>query len=137
MEILGITREQSGKYECKAANEVASADVKQVRVTVNCEYIATGVGQRGELCPWAGWTSGSVEKHLWVYIICSEMRKFTAVRHLSQGIVCASNLVIYKKGKKKRDGGKKERSCELPLSLPPETLAMPCFHSLIFRRTVA
>ncbi|XP_027645759.1 limbic system-associated membrane protein isoform X3 [Falco biarmicus] len=35
LEILGITREQSGKYECKAANEVASADVKQVRVTVN------------------------------------------------------------------------------------------------------
>lgn len=40
LEILGITREQSGKYECKAANEVASADVKQVRVTVNCEYLA-------------------------------------------------------------------------------------------------
>lgn len=39
LEILGITREQSGKYECKAANEVASADVKQVRVTVNCEYL--------------------------------------------------------------------------------------------------
>lgn len=38
LEILGITREQSGKYECKAANEVSSADVKQVKVTVNCEY---------------------------------------------------------------------------------------------------
>lgn len=37
LEILGITREQSGKYECKAANEVSTADVKQVRVTVNCE----------------------------------------------------------------------------------------------------
>ncbi|KAM4046600.1 limbic system-associated membrane protein isoform 1-T1 [Anomaloglossus baeobatrachus] len=35
LDIQGITREQSGKYECKAANEVASADVKQVRVTVN------------------------------------------------------------------------------------------------------
>ncbi|XP_069492012.1 limbic system-associated membrane protein isoform X2 [Ambystoma mexicanum] len=35
LDILGITREQSGKYECKAANEVSSADVKQVRVTVN------------------------------------------------------------------------------------------------------
>lgn len=35
LEILGITREQSGKYECKAANEVSSADVKQVKVTVN------------------------------------------------------------------------------------------------------
>ncbi|ETE69326.1 hypothetical protein L345_04870, partial [Ophiophagus hannah] len=33
LEILGITREQSGKYECKAANEVSTADVKQVRVT--------------------------------------------------------------------------------------------------------
>ncbi|XP_044238218.2 limbic system-associated membrane protein isoform X1 [Ursus arctos] len=35
LEILGITREQSGKYECKAANEVSSADVRQVKVTVN------------------------------------------------------------------------------------------------------
>nr|XP_033797103.1 limbic system-associated membrane protein isoform X3 [Geotrypetes seraphini] len=35
LDITGITREQSGKYECKAANEVSSADVKQVRVTVN------------------------------------------------------------------------------------------------------
>ncbi|XP_006905544.1 limbic system-associated membrane protein isoform X1 [Pteropus alecto] len=35
LEILGITREQSGKYECKAANEVSSADVKQVKITVN------------------------------------------------------------------------------------------------------
>lgn len=43
LEILGITREQSGKYECKAANEVASADVKQVRVTVNCEYLIVAV----------------------------------------------------------------------------------------------
>lgn len=40
LEILGITREQSGKYECKAANEVSTADVKQVRVTVNCEYFS-------------------------------------------------------------------------------------------------
>lgn len=49
LEILGITREQSGKYECKAANEVSSADVKQVRVIVNCEYIATmlGAGEGG------------------------------------------------------------------------------------------
>uniref|UniRef100_F6XH78 Limbic system associated membrane protein n=1 Tax=Ornithorhynchus anatinus TaxID=9258 RepID=F6XH78_ORNAN len=35
LEILGITREQSGKYECRAANDVALADVKQVKVTVN------------------------------------------------------------------------------------------------------
>ncbi|KAM4699122.1 limbic system-associated membrane protein isoform 2-T2 [Discoglossus pictus] len=35
LDITGITREQSGKYECKAANEVASADVKIVRITVN------------------------------------------------------------------------------------------------------
>ncbi|XP_043928760.1 limbic system-associated membrane protein [Protopterus annectens] len=35
LEIFGITREQSGKYECKAANEVASPDVRQVKVTVN------------------------------------------------------------------------------------------------------
>uniref|UniRef100_A0A4X2LV12 Ig-like domain-containing protein n=1 Tax=Vombatus ursinus TaxID=29139 RepID=A0A4X2LV12_VOMUR len=35
LEILGITREQLGKYECQAANEVSSADVKQVKVTVN------------------------------------------------------------------------------------------------------
>lgn len=41
LDIQGITREQSGKYECKAANEVASADVKQVRVTVNYPPIIT------------------------------------------------------------------------------------------------
>uniref|UniRef100_A0A803K0M9 Limbic system-associated membrane protein n=1 Tax=Xenopus tropicalis TaxID=8364 RepID=A0A803K0M9_XENTR len=41
LEIQGITREQSGRYECKAANEVASADVKQVRVTVNYPPIIT------------------------------------------------------------------------------------------------
>ncbi|XP_063812847.1 limbic system-associated membrane protein isoform X2 [Pseudophryne corroboree] len=41
LDILGITREQSGKYECKAANEVASADVKQVRVTVNYAPVIT------------------------------------------------------------------------------------------------
>ncbi|XP_064413251.1 limbic system-associated membrane protein isoform X2 [Latimeria chalumnae] len=35
LEIFGITREQSGKYECRAANEVAVADMKQVLVTVN------------------------------------------------------------------------------------------------------
>ncbi|XP_018427171.1 PREDICTED: limbic system-associated membrane protein-like, partial [Nanorana parkeri] len=41
LDIQGITREQSGKYECKAANEVASADVKQVRVTVNYPPVIT------------------------------------------------------------------------------------------------
>ncbi|XP_053311414.1 limbic system-associated membrane protein isoform X1 [Spea bombifrons] len=41
LDIQGITREQSGKYECKAANEVASADVKQVRITVNYPPIIT------------------------------------------------------------------------------------------------
>ncbi|XP_029433790.1 limbic system-associated membrane protein isoform X2 [Rhinatrema bivittatum] len=42
LEIVKITREQSGKYECKAANEVSSADVKQVRVTVNYPPTITG-----------------------------------------------------------------------------------------------
>ncbi|XP_056415888.1 limbic system-associated membrane protein isoform X2 [Hyla sarda] len=41
LDIQDITREQSGKYECKAANEVAAADVKQVRVTVNYPPIIT------------------------------------------------------------------------------------------------
>ncbi|KAM4796475.1 limbic system-associated membrane protein isoform 2-T2 [Rhinophrynus dorsalis] len=41
LDIQGITREQSGRYECKAANEVASADVKQVRITVNYPPIIT------------------------------------------------------------------------------------------------
>ncbi|XP_053561817.1 limbic system-associated membrane protein isoform X2 [Bombina bombina] len=41
LDIQGITREQSGKYECKAANEVASADVKIVRITVNYPPIIT------------------------------------------------------------------------------------------------
>ncbi|XP_075449761.1 limbic system-associated membrane protein isoform X3 [Ascaphus truei] len=41
LEIQGITREQSGKYECKATNEIAAADMKQVRVTVNYPPIIT------------------------------------------------------------------------------------------------
>ncbi|XP_040288173.1 protein CEPU-1-like isoform X5 [Bufo bufo] len=35
LEITGITREQSGVYECSAANDVSSPDVRRVKVTVN------------------------------------------------------------------------------------------------------
>nr|DBA16656.1 TPA: hypothetical protein GDO54_004026 [Pyxicephalus adspersus] len=56
LEIAGITREQSGLYECSAANEVSMPDVRRVRVTVNYPpYISdarnTGatVGQKGIL----------------------------------------------------------------------------------------
>ncbi|XP_073459435.1 neurotrimin isoform X5 [Aquarana catesbeiana] len=35
LEITGITREQSGLYECSAANDVSSPDVRRVKVTVN------------------------------------------------------------------------------------------------------
>ncbi|NXT12733.1 OBCAM protein, partial [Prunella fulvescens] len=37
LEITGITREQSGEYECSAVNDVAVPDVRKVKVTVNCE----------------------------------------------------------------------------------------------------
>ncbi|KFQ14444.1 Opioid-binding protein/cell adhesion molecule, partial [Leptosomus discolor] len=35
LEITGITREQSGEYECSAVNDVAVPDVRKVKVTVN------------------------------------------------------------------------------------------------------
>lgn len=47
LEITGITREQSGEYECSAVNDVAVPDVRKVKVTVNCECRARGNG--------AGW----------------------------------------------------------------------------------
>ncbi|KAM4015467.1 neurotrimin-like [Anomaloglossus baeobatrachus] len=37
LEITGITRDQSGVYECSAANDVSSPDVRRVKVTVNCK----------------------------------------------------------------------------------------------------
>ncbi|XP_029429230.1 neurotrimin-like isoform X2 [Rhinatrema bivittatum] len=56
LEIEGITREQSGQYECSAANDVAAPDVQKVKVTVNYPpYISdaksTGatLGQKGIL----------------------------------------------------------------------------------------
>ncbi|XP_073426143.1 protein CEPU-1-like isoform X5 [Dendrobates tinctorius] len=35
LEITGITRDQSGVYECSATNDVSSPDVRRVKVTVN------------------------------------------------------------------------------------------------------
>nr|XP_020647633.1 neurotrimin-like isoform X4 [Pogona vitticeps] len=56
LEITGITREQSGEYECSASNDVATPVVRRVKVTVNYPpYISdtknTGVpvGQKGIL----------------------------------------------------------------------------------------
>ncbi|NXC16611.1 CEPU1 protein, partial [Corythaeola cristata] len=37
LEITGITREQSGEYECSASNDVAAPVVQRVKVTVNCD----------------------------------------------------------------------------------------------------
>lgn len=44
LEITGITREQSGEYECSAVNDVAVPDMRKVKVTVNCECRAQGNG---------------------------------------------------------------------------------------------
>ncbi|XP_041427223.1 opioid-binding protein/cell adhesion molecule homolog isoform X1 [Xenopus laevis] len=56
LEITGITRDQSGQYECSAANDVSAPDIRRVRVTVNYPpYISntrnTGasLGQKGTL----------------------------------------------------------------------------------------
>ncbi|KAJ7417014.1 Protein CEPU-1 [Willisornis vidua] len=56
LEITGITREQSGEYECSASNDVSAPVVQRVKVTVNYPpYISdaksTGVpvGQKGIL----------------------------------------------------------------------------------------
>ncbi|XP_075046701.1 opioid-binding protein/cell adhesion molecule homolog isoform X2 [Mixophyes fleayi] len=56
LEIMGITRKQSGQYECSATNEVSAPAVRRVTVTVNyppyiSDTINTGasVGQKGTL----------------------------------------------------------------------------------------
>lgn len=38
LDIIGIMRNQAGRYECKASNDVATPDVKYVNVVVNCKY---------------------------------------------------------------------------------------------------
>ncbi|MEQ2236927.1 hypothetical protein ILYODFUR_017620, partial [Ilyodon furcidens] len=35
LDIIGIMRNQAGRYECKASNDVATPDVKYVNVVVN------------------------------------------------------------------------------------------------------
>ncbi|MEE6485347.1 hypothetical protein FKM82_014250, partial [Ascaphus truei] len=56
LEITGITREQSGQYECSAGNEVSPGDVRRVKVTVNyppyildARNIGAPLGHRGIL----------------------------------------------------------------------------------------
>ncbi|KAF2980221.1 hypothetical protein EK904_014223 [Melospiza melodia maxima] len=56
LEITGITREQSGEYECSASNDVSAPVVQRVKVTVNypphiSDAKSTGVpvGQKGIL----------------------------------------------------------------------------------------
>ncbi|XP_060107085.1 opioid-binding protein/cell adhesion molecule isoform X2 [Heteronotia binoei] len=56
LEITGITRYQSGDYECSAANEVAIPDIRRVKVTVNyppsisnAKNTGASVGQKGIL----------------------------------------------------------------------------------------
>lgn len=41
LDITGIMRNQAGRYECKASNDVAMPDVKYVNVVVNCKYGGT------------------------------------------------------------------------------------------------
>ncbi|KAM4703888.1 neurotrimin isoform 1-T1 [Rhinophrynus dorsalis] len=56
LEITGITREQSGQYECSASNDVSAPDVRKVKVTVNyppyildARNIGAPLGHRGIL----------------------------------------------------------------------------------------
>ncbi|KAJ6650559.1 hypothetical protein lerEdw1_005956 [Lerista edwardsae] len=56
LEITGITREQSGEYECTAINDVAAPDIRRVKVTVNyppsishAKNTGASVGQKGIL----------------------------------------------------------------------------------------
>ncbi|KAM9114002.1 neurotrimin isoform 5-T6 [Pangshura tecta] len=56
LEITGITREQSGEYECSASNDVAAPVIRRVKVTVNyppyisdAKSIGVPVGQKGIL----------------------------------------------------------------------------------------
>lgn len=51
LEITGITREQSGEYECSASNDVSAPVVQRVKVTVNCESLGAS---RGQGWGWAG-----------------------------------------------------------------------------------
>lgn len=65
LEITGITREQSGEYECSASNDVSAPVVQRVKVTVNCESLGpwgTGVGlelERVTMLPHKGVALGS------------------------------------------------------------------------------
>ncbi|XP_061448576.1 opioid-binding protein/cell adhesion molecule homolog isoform X2 [Rhineura floridana] len=56
LEITGITRDQSGEYECTAVNDVAAPDIRRVKVTVNyppsisnAKNTGVSVGQKGTL----------------------------------------------------------------------------------------
>lgn len=56
VDIIGITKEQSGVYECMSTNYVSAPDVRMVQVTVNYPPVISrarnmliGVGQRGML----------------------------------------------------------------------------------------
>uniref|UniRef100_A0A8C6EAE4 Neurotrimin n=1 Tax=Moschus moschiferus TaxID=68415 RepID=A0A8C6EAE4_MOSMO len=52
LEIQGITREQSGDYECSASNDVAAPVVRRVKVTVNCKSSqAPPPSTFGRFCP--------------------------------------------------------------------------------------
>lgn len=44
LDITGIMRNQAGRYECKASNDVAMPDVKYVNVVVNCKYGGAAAG---------------------------------------------------------------------------------------------
>ncbi|KAM4547135.1 opioid-binding protein/cell adhesion molecule [Fundulus diaphanus] len=56
LELISITKDQSGTYECIASNDISSSDIRRVQVTVNyppfiskARSTGTPVGQRGVL----------------------------------------------------------------------------------------
>ncbi|XP_061596214.1 opioid-binding protein/cell adhesion molecule isoform X1 [Cololabis saira] len=56
LELTGVTKEQSGSYECVASNDISNPDVRTVQVTVNyppliskARSTGTPVGQKGVL----------------------------------------------------------------------------------------
>lgn len=56
LEITGIVKEDAGEYECSAYNDVSSADMRKVQVTVNypplileTRNVGAAVGQKGIL----------------------------------------------------------------------------------------
>lgn len=71
LEIQGITREQSGDYECSASNDVAAPVVRRVKVTVNCKWshkpttVRTGGRLAAVVATTKSWTAESTADSGW------------------------------------------------------------------------